>query len=631
MIDKALCIVVYHIGGCLSRQRRYNGDPQSRIAEKFCAVIDKWADVWYNNIFRYFTIFRKGGDTVNDLKKATDQKQRSRELDDFWDVERLLPERSLRRPAPRPRPTPAAVEVELEPRQMQSPTDAVSAAPLSATHYVPPHTADESDETPCDEYEPRTPLIHRVKVIAWRSNYRYFDQFSEDAVRIHKAPPPAEARREAFFSYFPQYAQMSRRQLDWYLVWRDYVRHGQYPDTDYAYVLLYMFELLNLPVENTEQATERRDLMARTWVAYRKVHRQLDHYMCEWLCDYCLIHHLQAPHAILAPALDDIIAVSRLKEFYLTAAMDGEEGLGTARMLLTHCCQYDYRKSKFAAGEHRELFDRTIPSAVAAMLPLLLGGEGKAPAITMLPSTTTRDAFTGALCSYRNKRKIEVTYTSFSRSHELRFLIGDMVKHVENRLRSWIGVRSRLSTMSLPIPLREALDAYLAPLASARVGASMAHKNEPRPAYEALYDLPKSELSLGGADAIEAASWETTRRLTEALGGDAEDIPTPIPAESPRVVPPDPPLQDATFDSATPLADALGELTEFVRLALREDGAGQRAFAARIHRMPDAIADAINTVTAEGEICDMILEEDGGTYRVIEDYREQVKALLGAE
>ena len=569
---------------------------------------------------------------MNDPKNGRDTKQRNRELDDFWDVERLMPGRGTRRPVTHPRPTPTAVEMELAPRKTAStPTAQVSSSSLSATHYVPPHTADDSAEPPCDEYRPNTPLIHSVKVIEWRSNYRYFDQFSEDAERMATTPPPAEARREAFFSYFPQYAQMSRRQLDWYLVWRDHVRHGRYPDTDYAYVLLYIFELLNLPVNGAGVATERRDLLARTWMAYRGSHRQLDHYMCEWLCDYCLIHRLSAPHTILAPALDDIIAVSRLKEFYLTAAMDGEEGLGTARMLLTHCCQYDYHKSKFAAGEHRALFEQIIPAAVSAVLPLLLGGEGKMPAITMLPSTTTRDAFTGALCSYRNKRKIEVSYTSFSRSHELRFLIGDMVKHVENRLRGWIGVRSRLSTMSLPIELRDALDAYLASHTPARGGVSAFRKDEPRPAYEALYDLPKGELSLGGADAIEAVSWETTRILTEALGGEAEQ-PAPAPVPPPSTIPAVPtPISDDKPATASSSSNVFGELAEFVRLALVGDGAGQRAFAARIHRMPDAIADEINTVTTEGEICDMILEEDGGVYRVIEDYRDQVSALIGAE
>jgi hypothetical protein len=130
--------------------------------------------------------------------------------------------------------------------------------------------------------------------------------------------------------------------------------------------------------------------------------------------------------------------------------------------------------------------------------------------------------------------------------------------------------------------------------------------------------------------------------LTEAFGGEEESslplsggFPQPEPQaksepepEPESLATPDP--EDRPTPS-NPLADALGELAKFVSLALAGDGAGQRAFAARARKMPDAIADAINTVTAEVEIYDMILEEDGGVYRVIEDYRDQVQALLCAE
>ena len=149
--------------------------------------------------------------------------------------------------------------------------------------------------------------------------------------------------------------------------------------------------------------------------------------MCEWLCDFCPIHRLGIPADILSPALDDIVEISRMKEFYLSAAVGGKgtdaPDLAGARILLQHCCQYDYRKSKFAGGENAALFDRIIPGAVAAVLPLLLGQDGKPPLITMQDSTVTRDAYTGALCAYRNKRRLVVSYTSFSRSHELRFPI----------------------------------------------------------------------------------------------------------------------------------------------------------------------------------------------------------------
>ena len=595
------------------------------------------------------------------------------ELDDFWDIDKLLPDSAARRPSPRPARAPgatAAVDIEVPPparaRAESAPSDGVetpaggdnrhtvSGSALTAgTHYVPPHADEErSGREPLSDYCPGGVLIHRVKVHAWNSNFHYFDQFAKDAVFYDGLESPQSARPEGFFSYFPQYVQLGRRQAAWYLYWRGRVRAGVYPDTDYAYILLYIFELINLPVEDEATAASRRDLMAATWVAYRRTYPQLDRYMCEWLCDYCLIHALPAPVDVLSPALDAIIEGSRLKEFYLQAVVGGEgHETETARILMRHCCQYDYRKSKFASGEHKALFDRIIPTAIAAVLPHLLGAGGQRPLVTMLPSTVTRDAYTGALCSYQNKRRIEVSYTSFSRSHELRFLIGDMVKHVENRLRGWIGVRSRLSVMSLPIPLRDALDAYLAPLTPAKPVAASSKKETARPAYEALYDLPRKAVSLADVAAIEAASWETTRILTEAFGGEEEPTSpaTPMPPPASTVTPSEaaslaerqteiPPLSvdipdEAVSDQAdttgeTPLAAALASYLPFVRAALARDRAAQRAFAASVSKMPDAIADEINAITTETVILDMILEDDGtGLYTVIDDYRHEVVSL----
>ena len=598
--------------------------------------------------------------------------------DDFWDVEALLPKELSRRPRPQPRPTPAAVEVELPsappaettpvPRdnpvadQPLTPGEHRSVQPSeSAPSTTPRREEAPSPHTPLLEYTPEGALLHRVRVFGWQANFHYFDQFADDAVRYHAMKPPTVAKPETFFSYFPQYVQLGRRTTAWYLYWREGVRRGIYMDTDYAYILLYLFELINLPADDAETARGYRDLMANVWMAYRKSYPQLDHYMCEWLCDYCLIHALPAPIDLLASALDDIIMGSRLKEFYFSAAVrvpeDGSmnTALETARILMRHCCQYDYHKSKFASGEHKELFDSTIPAAVAAVIPLLLGEGGRKPAITMLDSTLTRDAYTGALCSYRNKRRIEVAYTSFSRSHELRFLVGDMVKHVENRLRSWIGVRSKLSVMSLPIPLRDALDAYLAPLEPPKSMIPTKKKDTPRPDYEALYDLPRKEVSLADAAAIEADSWETTRILVEAFGDSVDPTPVAVPDAAPASPPAAPSpaesfpvlaVLDAGKDQSAPTPPsqsvdpeegfkaALSSYRPFLRAVLSADRAAQKQAASALHKMPDAVADEINTLTADPEaeenpICDIILEEDGlGGYTLIEDYRDLLLPLL---
>lgn len=576
---------------------------------------------------------------------ATNDKRtdRERELDDFWDIQRLLPTRLARAAAVAvPKATPEGVELELAPPKNESSAQGrtVQDAPLSPppartdaaadqlgrAHYVPPHTADEQTATPpVLSYTPAGGLIHRVDVYAWSSDYRYFDQFIRDAEDFAARPAPQERPAKApFFSFFPQYAQMSRAHRAWYLWWREQVRAGQYPDTDYAYILLYIFELINLPEPDEAGAREISRQLARLWMAYRARAPKLDHYMCSWLCDYCLIHRLPAPSDILSPALDTILQISRMKEFYLSTAIgDGEQGTDGARILLTYCCQYDYHKSKFASGEHAALFDRIIPGAVAHILPLLFGGEGRKPSVTMQDSIVTYEAYIGALCAYRHKRRLTVSYTSFSRSHDLRFLVGDTVKHIENRLRKYIGVRSRLSVMALPDPIRDALDAYLDSLLPEAKATPPPKKTPSRPAYEALYDLPAKPVSPEEAARIEAASWETTRILTEAFGG------TDTPEEAPTAPKP----QETTVPTeSTETTETQGretippELVAFLQLALAGDAVGQRELAERLHTLPDALADRINEWAVESDIGDVILEDTGAGYAVIEEYRADVTA-----
>ena len=196
--------------------------------------------------------------------------------------------------------------------------------------------------------------------------------------------------------------------------------------------------------------------------------------------------------------------------------------------------------------------------------------------------------------------------------------------------------------MTLPVCVREALDAYLDPLLPAPVTAPKPKAEPPRPAYEALYDLPVKPVSQEDAARIEQASWETTRILTEAFGtaGEtAEDAPdvqesdaappavdecaTEATAAATAVAEP-----DALPADGTPLFPGEPELADFLRLALAGDGAGQRALAARLRVLPDALADRINEWAVGSDIGDIILEDTDGGYAVMEDYRTAVTALL---
>lgn len=597
-------------------------------------------------------------------------KDRDKNLDDFWDIDRLLPQKAKqpKYTPTAPRKTPEAVEMEIPPAQSAKEpkkqdasviktvtVEPASSIPLSFAHGEKRVIEDrgevvkdmsvpspaKQEEVPILSYVPDSRLIHRVDVYAWHSNYHYFDQFIKDAVD-YASLEGKEASHESFFSYFPQYAQLKRRQRAWYLYWRSQVRAGNYPETDYAYILLYLFELINLPADE-ETAEEHRDLLAKLWIAYRKTYPQLDHYACEWLCDYCLIHQLPAPVLHLIPAWGHILSTARLKEFYLSSMVavgDEKVNMASARILLKHCCHYDYKKSKFYA-ENKELYDSVILGALGAVFPTLFQTTEKSEKnelkmILMPDIQVTRDAYAGALCAFSNKRHIKVSYMSFSRFHDLPYIVGDMVKHIENRIRASLLIRSKLTTHTLAVFLREKLDAWLdLHLKTPSVSVKKTVKEVPLPEYEALYDLPKTQVSVASADEIEKSSWETTRILVDAFAEEEDETALePIPQREISSVPAEDEISledssESVSASAHPLLDALGDRVAFVKAALQGDRAGQKAYCASHKKLPDAVADEINDLAVEHEVFDMILEEDGlGGYQVIEDYRDTVEEML---
>ena len=591
---------------------------------------------------------------MTDEKKPqdADKKKRDEELDSFWDIDALIPKRR----APHYAADTETAEIVLEvPASEQSAheetvsrqgeraipprTEPVTSSDKVKRRFIPPHTADEESRhpTPEREYTPDNALIRCVRVYPWRSSYRYYEGFVRDAERLLSVQG-AECPRVPFFSYVPQYSQMSRAQLEWYLWWRCNLRRGKLLETDYSYVLLYVYELINLS-DRTDPLIVR-DMLCRVWLHYRATFHQLDSYLPDWICDCSLLHALPPPVFENATELTAAMSHCTLKEFYVPT--DGDDGY--LRALLAFCSNYDYRKSKFCVGENVALFDRTVKTAIRTLTEHT-GRDGQLFArVRMDDSRLTRDAYTGALCSYRIKRKLEVEYCSFSRSHELRYLITDVVKYTENKLRAALGIRSRLSIYAIPTAIRELLDAQLDGMLPKRTRAT--ERREEAPAeYERLYDLPKKELSLRDAAEIERASWDTTERLIEAFG-DAEEValdrgetPAPRdlasePAPSVTVPPAAPPLVNFAFDLPTSdpdgevLAEAFARYRPFLCAVRDGDPAGQGREAAKCGMPIEVLADEINALAAD-LTGDILLEECDRGFAVIEDYRQLLLSVTG--
>ncbi len=537
--------------------------------------------------------------------------------DDFWDIASLLPSK---KPIYRERGGASTDTVEV--RQSSGQPSPSSDAPLTV-RYVNREPLERPE--PDERYCPKNSLIQEVRIYHRRDEQGYYEQFAKQAIELCGRKGSA-CDAVDFFSYMPQYSQMTREQLSYYLWWRTSLEKGEAPDAAASYLLLYLYEQICL-AEHLSPITVRKNML-KLWGCYGKKHPRIAALAREWICDLSLLYRLPPPR--FSPALyRELLSGFRLKEYYVPAEPDLDL-LSSAVLLF--CNNYDYTKSRYCEKAVRADFDRVLGGAVRVALDFLREqGNGLLTGQNGI-STVSRDCFAGAICPCRLKCRVEVDYTSFSSTHELRYIISDVLKYAENALRGAIGVRSRLTVYSVSAALRTRLDVYLGSALPEKKRRQEKPQKVEIPDYERRYDLAAAPISLAHAADIEASSWQTTKRLIEAFMPDNGIENAPISHEGDMGVEPDL-AQEGPAESAKEGAedktegcrwDALGDLLEFLRAAARTDSAAQRELARKMGEMPDAIADKINTVSGD-IIGDIILEDRGGVYAVIEDYFELLK------
>lgn len=528
---------------------------------------------------------------------------------DFWAIEKLIPKTQKQRNFPthvRSVPDVSAVDIISDATERPNGESRLN---LTGLVKVAAPVAPTESQKPELEYSPVSPLISKVKIYKWKNSYNYYEDFKKDAIRYKNmsAPPCPHV---PYFSYVPQYVQLNSAQLSWYLYFRDSVKHGYFPECDYSYILLLIYETINLG--DISDVKEGQDLLCEIHKHYRKSYPKLDRLLGDWICDYSILHQLPPP-TNAHPALAD---ASTLKEFYAYF-----KGVGAtdsyAKLLIRYCSAYDYKKSKFAVGEAIQVYDKHITGALSHSINISSDGTKLITGATLENNFITRDAYPGALCASDIKRRIEIEFCSFSSSHELRFIIADIVKYSENKIRAHLGVKSRLSVFGLSKEITGELDAYFSrelPVIRHTRTEKERHLEE----YDKLYEPPKTEFSLKNAEFIEESSWNTTAMLEDAFEEKESGYPE---YEAPQVIENCSDISVENTDEVSQLKEILKEKYEFIEAAIHENFTLQKEIAKKLSMMSDAIADSINDAAAN-VFGDIILEDCGFGYTIIEDYRE---------
>ncbi|MBR2930971.1 MAG: TerB N-terminal domain-containing protein [Clostridia bacterium] len=425
--------------------------------------------------------------------------------DDYWNIERLVPKRRGLSPfATREQVTGYESEAPEEAKKQDARADLerkLTIAPPEGQRAASSHS-----------YTPGgAGLITKVTVKRFADKYDFYDSFRK-AAELYYDVKGSPAEFAQFYSYMPQYAHMTAAQKAYYFFWRSELRQKRYIKTDYSYLYLYVYEILNLPERIPPEEGIR--LLCEVWREYRQKLPRIDGYFAIWVEDYCLVHGLESPVSLLSDVLFDCISYAPLKEFYLSDIR--EAGFRGVDALLAYLSDYDYKRGKYAAERLPESITRDASYRdhfVRAMY--LLFSEVYASEIIVgaqKTATLTRDAFPNSLCTHSVKCKLEIEYLALGESEELRRRVTAAVRYTENKLRAILGVKSRLAVKELPPHYARIIDGYFADLTRA---AERRRAEKSRPQYERLYEPTSTGLSIEGASEIERLSWSTTARLTE--------------------------------------------------------------------------------------------------------------------
>ena len=441
---------------------------------------------------------------------------RSEEKDDFWDLDKLMPKKKSASLSPFvTKPTVSDYSVSLPDNELVDKAEEEKKAQerkLNLNLSVPADCVTADDVV----YYPENSLINRITVKKLKEKYDFYDSFRKAAILYYDCPGE-KCEFAQFYSYMPQYSQLTKAQKSYYFYWRSEMRRSRFIKTDYSYVYLYVYEIINLP--DIVAPEEGLKLLCRVWREYRADLPRIDMYFSIWVRDYCLVHGLPCPITEIQDFIFDVIRISDFKEYYFanvgTTARDG------VWSLIAYLSDYDWHKGFLSVTgapsedaeylRKAEIYRTLLEGSMRVILPsvwqacMIEKEKGNLVKIS-------RSAFPNTLCTHSVKCKLEIEYYPLADATELRAGITSAVRYTENKLRALFGAKSRLSVKYIPLEYKELIDCYFDELVR-KSEASTRRKNLPE--YEKQYDAPREKLSFAGADEIERLSWNTTMRLCD--------------------------------------------------------------------------------------------------------------------
>ncbi len=449
-------------------------------------------------------------------------------------------------------------------------------------------------------------LLDTVVTVKYRTTSAKYTSFVHEAKRL-SSMQGKKCDFVPFVCYLPVYSSMTKEQHDWYFYWRSEFLKGNILKTDFSYIFVAVYEIINKAVAPGEAALDR---MLSIWKAYRDDFPRLDRYMPQWCMDYILLNSIDRSIESILQSVDiapDCLAP--YSELYYNETL--KKGFSKLPIdVLYSMSDHDVRSGRLYKNGFGDRYEKALIKALEAMEEYSLKTYDKPLTEQLAPpiSQLSWDSYRGAVCAHAAARRVEIQYRPYSTSKQFRTLLSSIMKHVENIVRTQCKLTGRLSSYKLDKEYTDVIENAL--IEKHTVEKPIKHVDTEESIAAREYAKRLDNIDIGKAAELENESWENTKLLLDAAGEELIMEAEPEEAE----------LAVEESEGCEDFLSALTELeTRVVRLLVDgSDTSEIDSLCAAEFTFADAVYDSVNEKAVD--ILGDILIDTSDVPTIIEDY-----------
>ena len=366
------------------------------------------------------------------------------------------------------------------------------------------------------EYFKQSAVVNYAYSGIYNNSFTYPDSIRQDALHYF-SKPHSSCEYVDYYSVRPSFSDLNSSQLDYYLYWRSEIYKGNYFHSSPSYALLFITEIINLP--DKISASQGLELIINLWKYYFSEQEKYNRIILDVIFEYCIICNLPIPFEKLEKILMSFdkgtnhILYSLFVYDYLIVN-NSAFSVTKLRFIFENVFGYTYKQSKYYLQD--SAFKHTIDKSFYDILYKFFNQHLDVIKTVInrrrcssVPIKVIRPAFVMFHMDTSIRRNIVYEYYSFDKNDSVFESLINIAKYLENKFRSFFGIRTRLYSEVLPVEIKSVIDNIFFTAYSKKTRTDV-----PLPSNQ-IHE--KFEIDIKSAQTIEENSWQTTKMLTEGI------------------------------------------------------------------------------------------------------------------